>query len=82
MDGELKRRQNIFNRHQNARGNLEVGYYKPKFQSTLNCITRNWLCCCGLKDLKDCWVGDTITTFNKDQEEKDIHTLACQATKK
>ncbi|MEK7131768.1 MAG: elongation factor 4, partial [Patescibacteria group bacterium] len=55
---------------------LEVGYYKPKFQSTPKLYNGEiGYVVTGLKDLKDCRVGDTITTYT-DEEEKDIHTLA------
>ena len=77
-DGELKKGDKIFLIGTRTPAEiLEVGYYKPKFQSTPKLFNGEiGYVVTGLKDLKDCRVGDTITTFTKDQEEKDIHTLA------
>ena len=78
VDGELKKGDKIFLIGTRTPAEiLEVGYYKPKFQSTPKLFNGEiGYVVTGLKDLKDCRVGDTITTFGKDQEEKDIHTLA------
>ncbi len=78
VDGELKKGDKIFLIGTRTPAEiLEVGYYKPKFQSTPKLFNGEiGYVVTGLKDLKDCRVGDTITTFTKDQEEKDIHTLA------
>lgn len=78
MDGELKKGDKIFLIGTRTPAEvLEVGYYKPKFQSAAKINTGEiGYCITGLKDLKDCRVGDTITTYKKDEEEKNIHTLA------
>ncbi|HSR88886.1 MAG TPA: translation elongation factor 4 [Candidatus Udaeobacter sp.] len=77
VDGELKKGDKIFLLGTRTPAEiLEVGYYKPKFQPTEKLYNGEiGYCITGLKDLKDCRVGDTITTFTKDEEEKDIHTL-------
>ncbi len=78
VDGELKKGDKIFLIGTRTPAEiLEVGYYKPKFQSTPKLFNGEiGYVVTGLKDLKDCRVGDTITTFKKDEEEKNIHTLA------
>ncbi len=77
VDGELKKGDKIFLIGTRTPADiLEVGYYKPKFQSTPKLFNGEiGYVVTGLKDLKECRVGDTITTFT-DEEEKDIHTLA------
>ena len=77
VDGELKKGDKIFLIGTRTPAEiLEVGYYKPKFQSTPKLFNGEiGYVVTGLKDLKDCRVGDTITTYT-DEEEKDIHTLA------
>ncbi len=77
VDGELKKGDKIFLLGTRTPAEiLEVGYYKPKFQSTPKLYNGEiGYVVTGLKDLKDCRVGDTITTYT-DEEEKDIHTLA------
>lgn len=77
VDGELKKGDKIFLLGTRTPAEiLEVGYYKPKFQPTEKLHNGEiGYCITGLKDLKDCRVGDTITTFG-DEEEKDIHTPA------
>ncbi|MBI2037728.1 MAG: elongation factor 4 [Candidatus Magasanikbacteria bacterium] len=78
MDGELKKGDKIFLIGTRTPAEvLEVGYYKPKFQSAEKINTGEiGYCITGLKELRDCRVGDTITTYKKDEEEKNIHTLA------
>ncbi len=78
MDGELKKGDKIFLIGTRTPAEvLEVGYYKPKFQSADKINTGEiGYCITGLKELRDCRVGDTITTYKKDEEEKNIHTLA------
>lgn len=78
VDGELKKGDKIFLIGTRTPAEiLEVGYYKPKFQSTPKLFNGEiGYVVTGLKDLKDCRVGDTITTFKKDEEEKNIHILA------
>jgi GTP-binding protein LepA len=78
VDGELKKGDKIFLIGTRTPAEvLEVGYYKPKFHPTDKIYNGEiGYCITGLKDLKDCRVGDTITTYQKKEEEKDIHTLA------
>ena len=78
VDGELKKGDKIFLIGTRTPAEvLEVGYYKPKFHPTDKIHNGEiGYCITGLKDLKDCRVGDTITTYKKKEEEKDIHTLA------
>jgi len=78
MDGELKKGDKIFLIGTRTPAEvLDVGYYTPKFQSAAKINTGEiGYCITGLKELRDCRVGDTITTFKKDEEEKNIHTLA------
>ncbi len=78
VDGQLKKGDKIFLVGTKTPAEvLDVGYYKPKFQSASAIQTGEiGYCITGLKDLKDCRVGDTITTYQKEDEIKDIHTLA------
>ncbi len=78
VDGQLKKGDKIFLIGTRTPAEiLEVGYYKPKFQVSPQINTGEiGFVITGLKDLKDCRVGDTITTFKKGEEEKNIHTLA------
>lgn len=78
VDGELKKGDKIFLIGTRTPAEiLDVGYYKPKFQSAPKIGNGEiGYVITGLKDLKDCRVGDTITTYQKKEEEKDIHTLA------
>ncbi len=78
VEGQLKKGDKIFLIGTRTPAEiLEVGYYKPKFQSAPQINTGEiGFVITGLKDLKDCRVGDTITTFKKGEEEKNIHTLA------
>ncbi len=78
VDGQLKKGDKIFLIGTRTPAEiLEVGYYKPKFQVAPQINTGEiGFVITGLKDLKDCRVGDTITTFKKGEEEKNIHTLA------
>lgn len=78
VDGELKKGDKIFLIGTRTPAEiLDVGYYKPKFQSAPKIGNGEiGYVITGLKELKDCRVGDTITTYQKKEEEKDIHTLA------
>lgn len=78
VDGELKKGDKIFLIGTRTPAEvLEVGYYKPKFEPCAKINTGEiGYVITGLKDLKDCRVGDTITTYQKKDDEKDIHTLA------
>jgi GTP-binding protein LepA len=82
VDGELKKGDKIFLLGTRTPAEiLEVGYYKPKFHPTEKIHNGEiGYCITGLKDLKDCRVGDTITTYGK-EEEKDIHTEALSGYK-
>ena len=76
VDGELKKGDKIFLLGTRTPAEvLEVGYYKPKFQPA-DCIRNGEIgyCITGLKELKDCRVGDTITTYKNSEEEKNITT--------
>src|SRR3989344_4665435 len=78
VDGELKKGDKIFLLGTRTPAEiLEVGYYRPKFQSTPKLYNGEiGYVVTGLKALGDCRVGDTITTYTKEKEKKDIHTLA------
>jgi len=72
VDGELKKGDKIFLLGTGADAEiLEIGYYKPKFKPTekLNNGEIGYVVT-GLKELKECRVGDTITTIKG--EIKDI----------
>ncbi|MFA5062101.1 MAG: translation elongation factor 4 [Patescibacteria group bacterium] len=74
VDGELKKGDKIFLLGTRAEAEiLEIGYYTPKFKPMEN--LRNGeigYVVTGLKELKDCRVGDTITKITG--EIKEIHT--------
>jgi len=81
VDGELKKGDKIFLIGTRTPAEiLEVGYYKPKFQSTPKLFNGEiGYVVTGLKDLGDCKVGDTITlqqnmehiTHNTNQKSND-----------
>ena len=68
VDGELKKGDKIFLLGTRTPAEiLEVGYYKPKFQSTPKLYNGEiGYVVTGLKALGDCRVGDTITTMTSD----------------
>ncbi len=68
VGGSLKKNDKIFlmSTHSPAEA-LDVGYYAPKFspQEKINNGEIGYIVT-GLKDVRDCRVGDTITTYNKE----------------
>ncbi len=74
VDGKLKKGDKIFLLGTSTPAEvLEVGYYKPKFQPAEQIQNGEiGYCITGLKDLKDCRVGDTITTY-RDEDESDMY---------
>jgi GTP-binding protein LepA len=77
VDGKLKKGDKIFLLGTSTPAEvLEVGYYKPKFQPAEQIQNGEiGYCITGLKDLKDCRVGDTITTY-RGEDESDLYPPA------
>lgn len=77
VDGKLKKGDKIFLLGTSTPAEvLEVGYYKPKFQPAEQIQNGEiGYCITGLKDLKDCRVGDTITTY-RGEDESDLYPQA------
>jgi GTP-binding protein LepA len=74
VDGELKKGDKIFLLGTKTHAEiLEVGYYKPKFQSTPKLYNGEiGYVVTGLKQLGDCRVGDTITTLTTDSSQSSV----------
>ncbi len=68
MDGELKKGDKIFLMStQTPADVLEIGYYTPKFQSAEKIKNGEiGYIVTGLKEVRDCRVGDTITKLNEE----------------
>lgn len=69
MDGELKKGDKIFLMSTYAPAEvLEIGYYTPKFHPSEKIANGEiGYVVTGLKDVRDCRVGDTITKLNADK---------------
>ena len=69
VDGELKKGDKIFLvTTQTPAEILEIGYYTPKFQSSAGLKNGEiGYIVTGLKEVRDCRVGDTITTIGSDK---------------
>ncbi len=69
VDGELKKGDKIFLvTTQTPAEILEIGYYTPKFQASAGLKNGEiGYVVTGLKEVRDCRVGDTITTLGSDK---------------
>ena len=69
VDGELKKGDKIFLMSTQARAEvLEIGYYTPKFRPAEKLLSGEiGYVVTGLKEVRDCRVGDTVTTLNSDK---------------
>ncbi|MDD2757765.1 MAG: translation elongation factor 4 [Patescibacteria group bacterium] len=77
MDGELKKGDKIMlmTTHTPAEI-LEIGYYKPKFKSAEKLANGEiGYVVTGLKEVRECRVGDTITTREAKEEQKGLTPL-------
>lgn len=70
VDGELKKGDKIYLMSTFAPAEvLEIGYYTPKFSPSLKIANGEiGYVVTGLKDVRDCRVGDTITSLNADKD--------------
>lgn len=77
VDGELKKGEKIFLIGTKTPAEiLELGHYAPKHKATEKIANGEiGYVVTGLKDLKDCRVGDTITNFNEDEKENPVSAL-------
>lgn len=69
VDGELKKGDKIYLMSTHAPADiLEIGYYTPKFHPAVKMTAGEiGYVVTGLKEVRDCRVGDTITTLNSDK---------------